>query len=172
MIYINKKSRAYTASFYDVFKSMQLSGAYVLYYELDWSKNQVIEFHNYLTKHSKENEDGKIKVNDIISIVRKIGFDCREETSKFPYRTKLKMYESRYNKRDIVLVSTGADDAVGVYITLAAYTLMKNYNFDQSQLNLWCEKLKEFCKLYTEGMKDKHVLKYFDQECNLKITED
>lgn len=170
---INKNSNIYRNAFYNVFKSMQLSGSYVLYYDLDWSKEELINFQSECTDINHEITGHTLHERDMEeTIKKKTGFDCRKKNSEFPYAYKMKMCDLKYPQKQTPTVATAVNDACGVYFILAGYTLVTRHNYTYDQLIEWYEKLKSFCWLYVTGMKDSHVFKYFSQEVGLEITED
>lgn len=170
---INKNSGLYKDVFYEVYKSMQLSGAYVLYYNIDLSKKELQDFNKKFCEHDQEDSDHKISEREIKSnILKELGFDCRKESLNFPYRAKLKMYGKKTSPKIITTVSVAASNAVELYLTLCIYTLRTDYAFDSAKIGIWYEKLKEFARLYGEGLTDEHVFKYFMQECELECYEE
>lgn len=169
---VNKNSTLYKDVFYEVFKSMQLSGAYTLYYEIDLSKEELQEFHLNMTKHNEEELEHKIFVEEIQrKILAELDFDCSSEASLFPYRAKLKMYGKKTTPKTIATISCAATDAIELYLILSIYTMIIDYHYDSYKINIWFFKLKEFAKLYGDGLTDDHVFKYFMQECELEIYE-
>lgn len=170
---INKKGLKYQNAFYEVFKSAQLSGAYVIYYDIDFSKEELKNFSKKLIEHNTEEIDHKINLNYLRKLIlEKYAFDVSKAAIAFPYRAKIKMYGKKTSSSDILTVTTACTDAVECYLLLAVYTLCIDYNFTQEQVVEWYEKFVEFCKLYADGLTDEHVFKYFIQECDLKITEE
>lgn len=170
---VNKNSSLYKDVFYEVYKSMQLSSAYVLYYDIDLSKEELQDFNKKFCEHDQEDSDHKISEREIkSSILEEIGFDCKKESLNFPYRAKLKMYGKKTSSKTIATVSVAASNAVELYFTLCIYTLRTDYHFDIHQIMIWYEKLKEFARLYGDGLTDDHVFKYFMQECELECYEE
>lgn len=172
MITVNKFSPIYRKAFYDVFKSMQLSGHYVLFYDMDFEKEWIVKFQSQCAEVNEEIQKKELHEADMEKFLKEeIGFDCKEYNKNFPYRTKVKMCEVQYKQKDSPSISAACNDACHLYFVLAAYTLVKKKDFTIDQLDTWYDKLIEFCYLYVTGMKDKHVFKYFEQEVDLKITE-
>lgn len=168
----SKPSPLYKDAFYEVFKSMQLSAAYVLYYDIDFSKEEVEEFQSKLSVHSDESCNHEISEKELAAeFVSSLEFDCEKEADNFPLRVKLKMYGKKYKQKDVITVLTAATHAVSTYLILSIYTLTKDYEFDSVQIRDWFNHLVEFCRLYADGLTDAHVLQYFKQECDLEITE-
>lgn len=170
---INKNSSIYKDAFYEVFKSMQLSSAYAIYYDMDFSKEELQEFSKNLARHDEEDRYHKISEGEIKeNIIKELNFDCKKEALNFPYRAKLKMYGKKTTSKTIMTVSTAASDAVELYLILCIYTLRIDHQFDIIQIRKWYEKLKEFALLYADGLTDEHVFKYFIQECDLECYEE
>lgn len=170
---INKNSSIYKDAFYEVYKSMQLSSAYVLYYDIDFSKEELQDFNKKFVGHDEEDRNHKISEIEIKNtILQELNFDCRKESLNFPYRTKLKMYGKKTTSKTITTISTAASNAIELYLALCIYTLRKDYHFDIDRIQIWYQKLKEFTKLYGDGLTDDHVFKYFIQECELECHEE
>ena len=170
---VNRNSNLYKDACYEVYKSMQLSSAYVLYYDIDFSKEELQEFNKKFTKHDEEDSEHKISEIEIRNtILEELDFDCKKESVNFPYRAKLKMYGKKTTSNTITTVSVAASNAVELYLILCIYTLKNDYQFDAAKIQVWFDKLKEFAKLYGDGLTDEHVFKYFMQECELEIYEE
>lgn len=167
-----RNSGIYKRIFCNVFRALQLSGLYVLYYDLDWTESEIKEFGANLIEINRLNISGEIKLSEMRETICTItGVDCVEENDKFPYRTKIKMCDLSIRPKFSHILGISADDATEAYLELAFYTLVDKYEFDGDQLRDWVSHLKDFCKLYTQGMTDKHVLEYFEKEVGMTITE-
>lgn len=167
--------QTYTTVFYSVFKSMQLSGSYVLYYDLfeKWDTDDLVSFHNMLTEHDSENKEGNLPSENMRQFVKQeTGIDPDTLLCKIHPRILLKMANTRYSTKHVTTVMASAKDAIELYARMATYTLVIDYHCDSTTLTIWAEKLNEFCKLYGQGLNDDHVFKYFKDLCDLKITED
>lgn len=169
---INRNSQIYKDAFYQVFKSIQLSGAYALYYDMDLSKEELLDFNKKMSAHNEEDLNHEINESVIeAKLITDHNFDCRKEACAFPYRAKIKMYGKKTNPKTIVSIRDAADSAIRLYLILAIYTLMKDYEYTIENVNLWVLKVKEFVKLYGDGLTDDHVFEYFMKECELEIEE-
>lgn len=170
---VNKRGCVYRNAFYEVFKSAQLSGAYTIYYDMDFSKEELQEFSNKLEEHNNEEINHNIHLADLRNFaLEKYQFDGPAEAYKFPYRAKLKMYGKKTTPKSIIDINVAATDALECYMLLVGYTLHTDYGFTKDQFMKWYEKFVDFCKLYSDGLTDEHVLEYFIQECNLTIKEE
>jgi len=159
-------------TFSEVFYSMQLAAVYCLYYNMDFTKQKIKNFNSLLTKHNEEVTKMEIDIDEIEKKIEKMyNFKCYDEAYRFPLRAKMKMIPGKIKQSDMCLVFNKVNEAIEMYLVLAIYTLKKNYKFSGKQITEWWEYVKEFCKLYAEGMNDEHVIKYFEQECDLKITK-
>lgn len=169
---INKSEKTYHDAFYEAFKSIQLSGAYTIYYELNFSKDELKEFNELLRKNNDKELQHVIQMKELESNIHaNYNFDCVYAAAEFPYRAKLKMYGKKIIPKNVATIVAGTTDAIRFYLVLSIYTLVENYRFDEDMVKIFYEKLKEFCKLYADGLQNADVLKYFIQECDLKITE-
>lgn len=165
-----KHNTAYHKSFEKVFSSMQLSGGYVLWYDIDFSKEEIKNFSNFFEIHNNENISGNLKLLEITNdIIDKFEFDCKQEAVKFPVRAKLKMC-GKQKQKDVMSSLNGATDAITTYLAITIYTLQKHYEFNENRIREWYEKLVDFCRLYGDGMQDWHVITYFERECDIHIT--
>lgn len=163
----------YKKVFQNVFKSLQLSSLYVLYYDLDWSKDEILEYQATLQKVDEDVKSKKLTEREILEHnEQSINFDCVKENEQLPYRFKMKMCDVQYKQKMIATVGAATDSSAGIHLAFAVYTLSRYYHFDREQIMKWYNHLIEFCKLYVNGMTDKHVLQYFEQECQLHITEE
>ena len=154
-----------------VFKAIQLITYYVLYYDQDFSKQQLKNFNKFLKKHNEE-----MKMHDIKALVeldetlkRNVNIDCRKMAVEFPHRPKMKLYGKK--TKDSIVVLNNATDCIEDFLLICIHTLRTNYKFSAKRINEWWEQVIEFSRLYTEGLTDEHVIKYFMQECELEITE-
>lgn len=167
------KNGLYRDAFFEVFKSMQLSSAYTLYYDVDMSKEELQEFHKKLTIHNDEDLEHRLdKASIREEIKNKYQFDCTENATKFPFRVKMKMTGKHVKDTTLNTLTAAATDAIELFLTLAIYTMKTDYQFDKEKIYFWFMKLVAFCKLYADGLTDEHVLQYFMQECELEIYEE
>ena len=144
---------------------------YTLYYDQDFSKKQVQNFNEFLKKY---NEEFKLyeteKLNELdMKFKKNLDIDCRKMAVNFPHRPKMKLYGKKNKHADIVLHNT--NDCIEDYLLLAVLILHKHYRFSAARINQWWEQAVEFSRLYVDGLTDEHVVKYFIQECNLKIVD-
>lgn len=168
----NRNNATYEKAFYEVFKSAQLSGSYVIYYDIDFSKEELEDFSAKLIKHNREELNHTININMLRKfMLENFGFNTNEEIKKFPYRARIKMANTKTKPNMVLSVDIASKDALECYVLLAGYTLKKDFNFTKAQFMAWYNKLVEFCRLYSDGLTDKHVLEYFKMECNLTIEE-
>ena len=169
----NKNGTTYKSAFYEVFKSAQLSGDYVIYYDMDFSKEELKEFSRRLTLHNNEEVNHNIHLNDLrTEILENYAFSAHLHAYKFPYRAKLKMCGMKINTKNVVDFNAAATDALECYMLLVGHTLHVDYHFTRDQFTKWYKKFVDFCTLYADGLTDDHVFKYFMVECDLKITEE
>ena len=156
--------------FHEVFKSMQLITYYVLYYDQDFSIQQVKNFNKFLAQHNEELRFHTNSVNKLEQIIKQnTGIDCEKMAKNFPYRVKMKLYGKKTKHPDVVYYN--ATDCIEDFLIICIHTLRKNYRFSVTRINQWWEQVIEFSRLYVDGLTDEHVLKYFLQECGLEITE-
>ena len=154
-----------------VFSSLQMTTYYTLYYDQDFSKQQVKNFNKFLKKYNEEfklYETEKLKELDQ-KHKNNLGVDCWKMAVNFPHRPKMKLYGKKTKHVDIVLQNT--NECIEDYLLLCVFILHKHYRFSAARIKQWWEQVIEFSRLYVDGLTDEHVVKYFIQECNLKITD-
>lgn len=169
---INKNGGLYKDSLYQVFKSMQLASAYTLYYDVDFTKEEVQEFQKKMTLHNEEHLHGTIMRDDMWRKIKETyAFDCYIESRAIGPKTRLKMTKRKVTPKATPTLLSAATDAIEIFYLLCCYTMALDFQLLPQKFDLWNEKLKEFCNLYGNGLKDEDVFTYFMQECGLEITE-
>lgn len=159
--------------FSEVYKSLQLITYYVLYYNQDFSKQQIKNFNKFLNKYNEEMQlYEKNKLYELDQQFKdNLGIDCYKMAVNFPYRPKMKLYGKKTKNSDVVIVLKNANYCIEDFLILCIYTLRTNYKFSAQRISEWWEQVIEFSRLYAEGLTDEHILKYFMQECDLEITK-
>lgn len=173
-VYVDIQKRKALAEncFGEVFKSIQMTNLYVLYYIFDFSKQKIQNFNKIIRKHNTEYDLGIIKPQELEDKFKaNIGFDCEKQAEKFPYRAKIKMYGKRLKTtQDYDIAIKNINAAIETYLILAVHTLHTNYKFSAKMIEVWWEECIKFSlDNYANGMKDEHVVQYFKQECDLDI---
>ena len=157
--------------FWQTFKSMQMSCFYVLYYDIDFSKQKLKNYNEILRKNNEKIKNVSTIRAEEERFIKNIGFDCEREARNFPYRAKIRMYGKNPKQNQIKSVNSNMNDGIECYLVIAVYTLHYNYKFSGELIREWWNRMLDFSKNYVEGMNDDHVVKYFKQECDLDIAE-
>ena len=154
----------------EVFKSIQLAAYYTLYYDQDFSKQQIKNFNYFLKQTNREYRMSDTeKLEKISEDYKKLGIDCRKMAVNIPYRAKVKMYGKPLG-RDAAIVVNNATDSIEGFFLLGVTILRKHYKFSVKRILEWYEQIVEFSKLWADGMKDEHVVQYFIMACDLEIS--
>lgn len=168
----NKKSKAYQDAFYHVYQAAQLSGAYVMYYDIDFSKEELKEFMNKLLEHNHEELNHTITMKKLREFALEVyDFDSANQAASFPFRSRIKMTGIKSKPGIINELSVASMEAIEINTLLTAYTLKTDYDFSKELFMVWYNKFVEFCNLFAEGLTDAHLFEYFKKECGLTITE-
>lgn len=155
-----------------IFSSIQLAAYYTLYYDQDFSKQQIKNFNRFLRELNDEYKTyERSKVQKLSDDLKKnTGLDCRKMAVDFPYRIKMKMYGKPLGK-DAMIVVNNATDCIEGFLILGVTVLRRHYRFSAERIREWYGQMVEFTRLYVEGMKDSHVVEYFKLDCELEITK-
>lgn len=168
----SKTHPLYGQTFQAMFISLQLCSAYVLYYDLDWDRDKVIEYQEILEKIDADVKKGTLTEREMITFVKdEIGFDCYKENQRLPYRTKAKMCKVKFKPKMVGTFSIGIDDSAGSHLAFSTYILCRYYDFNRKQIDEWYGYLIDFCELYKDGLTDDHVLEYFRKIAEIDIKE-
>ena len=171
-----KDWNAANAHFSNIFISMQLISFTALYSDLDdggfdFSKQKLKNFNDFMSQHNKEIISHDIDRRGIETQFKKIGFDCEEAASNFPYRAKLKMCNKKLKtKHDYNVMIASANVAISAYLVLALYTLKKHYAFTHADMRKWWTKCLDIANLYSSGMTNEFVVQFNKDECGLEIS--
>ena len=85
---IARRTRLAKDVLHEVFKSIQLVAYYTLYYDQDFSKQQVKNYNEFLKQHNEEYKMYDIEALEELSqkLKQNAGIDCRKMAVQFPYR--------------------------------------------------------------------------------------
>lgn len=153
--------------FYHIFKSMQLCAWYVLYAPefFDWEYDKLKQFSNRMDANNntfgEESEDYKDAEKRLSEA---IGFDFREESRRFPYRAKAKMYGKPIRGADITDIVEAMNLAAECSYFLTLYTLF--FDFKLSVIDIKEIFIPQFLQItyeYSAGLTDEHLMKYFEE---------
>lgn len=161
--------------FESIFVSMHLICLTALYSSkedngFDFTPTKLKNFNNYCETHNKEMVDGLVDREEVERHFKKVGFDCEEKASIFPYRAKVKMFGGKLkSKHDYALMLSCVNIAIESYLVIAVYTLHKHYGFSWNDIPKWYNKCVEISELYSNGMTDKFVMQFLKDECDIDI---
>lgn len=159
-------------TFEEVFRSMQLLNYTVLYYDFNFSKEDIKTFNQNITDYNNSCIDDKEAFfKEIDRLLTEYNFSCEKSAKEFPARAKMKMmqYKCKDMKEwDVALHNS--TDAVEVCLVLFLRELTTTWSKDASDVALYWEKMKENSINYANGMTDDFVRQYFRDELDLDIT--
>lgn len=161
--------------FSSIFISMHLICLTALYSSkedngFDFSPTKLKNFNNFLEGHNRETVDGSLDRESVEHHFKKVGFNCEEKASIFPYRAKIKMFGGKLkSKHDYNVAISCTNIAIESYLALAVYTLHKHYYFSWNDIPKWWDKCVEIAKLYADGMTDEFVIQFIKDECDIDI---
>lgn len=161
--------------FHKVFTSLQLCSWYVLYAPefFDWDYEKCKEFSDKMDRHNLEFGIGE----DEYKVIReelsgKIGIDIFEESKKFPYRVKVKMYGEKIHQRNIENIVFAMNLAIESVLFLALYTLFYDFDIPACEIkDVFTPQLMTIAWEYASGMSDKHLIEYFSNLEGWKIYD-
>lgn len=175
---IQKNKTLSEKCFTEIFDSMQLINFTVLYAPtedggFDFTKKKLQNFNAILTRHNQEYDDGGLTSTAMEEKFKeKFDFDCKLEAKNFPYRPKMKMYGGKpKNMTEYNVALASINGAIETYLILAIHTLHENYRFNKDMIWKWWNKFKEYSELYVDGLTDEFIIKYFVDECGLKVNK-
>lgn len=155
-----------------MFETIQLAGSYVLYYDEDHSKQQIKNMNSYMREVDMGVGDRpEIEVLEKI-IYDKSGIDIVKMAKEIPIRVMIELAK-RSNKKLRIAgeIPLACRQAVELYLVEMIPILQKHYKYSVARIEKWWIEILAFLPLYSTGLTDDHIVKYFDQECNLEITK-
>ena len=155
--------------FEKTFRSMQLLHYTVLYYDFDFSKDDIKKFNSNVNDYNNECLDDRATfLKSEENILNEYGFSCEKAAKQFPLRAKLKIV-CKVPNHDIALKN--AEDAIEVCLVLFLHEFTKEWGKNGSDIALYWRCMKENAMNYANGMTDEFVKQYFKDELDLDITE-
>lgn len=160
-------------SFSEVFKSMQLLHYTVMYDKFDLGKEQIQEYQKNVTDYNNECLDNAETFRaEEDKLLTDYGFSCNEAARRFPLRAKMKMLGKRPKRMsDWDVALQNATDAIEVCLVLFLHEFVKVLQPSPSDIRLYWESMVENADLYSRGMTDEFVVKYFLDEIDLEIVD-
>lgn len=153
-----------------MFETMQCLTWTVLYYDFDFSKEDLIKFQKQFKVNDKM-IDNKNQYCEIYEVLRDTyGLDCRKLALQFPYISKMRIAEVGKKSKQIKSALAGCDNAIEVYLVIALRELVFTWDMTREDILVFFEKIKENSNLYRKGMKNEFVQKYFKDELDLVIN--
>lgn len=151
--------------FSETYSSIQLSFYYCLYYDEDFSKQQIKNFNKFVGKKNSE----LATAMDIVQNMEGQKLDFKVMVNRIPARAKMQLKKRVKGRIKPNVALDYINDAILTFSTIAISVLREHYHFSYERiLKLWDE-IIDFMSNYSTGMQDSHVIKYFIQECGLVI---
>lgn len=158
-----------TRSFY----AMQLTGAYCLYYDMDFTEEETKDFQKRFIEEDKNIRAYSEHEAEVEKWIEEVwGFSCAKEAAKVPMSTKLKLCGAKKTGKKIMSIVYSTDISITTYMILSIKVLTEHFGFTTEDIRKWWDAMKEFFKYYDQGMENAHVIKYFMQEAGIEVTCD
>lgn len=155
------------------FYAMQLTGAYCLYYNMDFTEEETKKFQKLFIEEDNNIKAYSVREAEVEKELEEMyGFSCSKESAKIPVLTKIKLCGGKKRSKNIMSVIYSADISITSYMILSIKVLTEEFSFTKEDIFTWWNAMKEFFKYYDQGMENAHVIKYFMQEAGITINCD
>ena len=162
--------------FCETFKSLQLLGFTVLYYNFNMETKELTEFNNRLHKNNDTIlEDFDLYDKTIQKIEKIWGKKVNHVIKEFPYRARVKMMgglpKQKNGMQAFNMANLQTFSAIESFIVLSFSTLMEiDKKFNKTQMDLFWSNMKSNAENYSNGMTDQFIVDYFMGELKLKLN--
>lgn len=176
----NKQDREYKKQqdevFCKVFRSMQLCWWYALYAPEygDWGSEQAKAFTLKMDEVNDRVEalgrEGKEALMQ--QFITESGINFIEIANSIPYQVKANMYGKTPPTQNYglkIAFPFQMNNAAREGMFLPTYTLYTEYKTGKEEIERYIEYFKEFSKEYKAGLKDRHIIKYFQEVEEIQV---
>lgn len=163
--------------FCETFKSLQLLGFTVLYYNFNMETKELTDFNDRLHKNNDIILDDFSLYDKNLGKIEKIwGKKVSHIIKEFPYRARVKMMgglpKQRNGMQAFNMANLQTFSAIESFLILAFTTLMEiDKRFGKTQMDLFWSNLKSNADNYSNGMTDKFIVDYFMGELRLQLND-
>lgn len=162
-------------SFATTFESLQLLGFTVLYYNFDFNTERMTNFNDKLHELNDTLLEDIALYDEAKEKIEKIwGYKIEKKVKEFPYRAKIHMIGGvpKGGMKFINMAMYETCSAIESFLILTFSTLIEmDSKFGKVQMDLFYSNLKENAMNYANGMTDEFIVKYFQDQINLKLNK-
>lgn len=163
-------------SFAGMFESLQLLGFTVLYYNFNYSTEQMNKFNKRMHElNSTLLEDERLYAEAKEKIEKIWEVKLEKKVKEFPYRAKIHMIGGvpKGGMKYINMALIEACYSIESFLVLTFSTLLeKEKKFGKTQMDCFYENLKSNAMNYANGMKDEFIIQYFKDQVNLIVGKE
>lgn len=161
-------------AFAETFKSIQLLGFTVLYYDFNYDTEKLTEFNRKMHEINKVYLDDEVMFDaeyKRISNILGVGLD--HLVKEFPYRARVQMMGGLPKGRmdAFNMANLSSINAIDSYMILACHILLEGKRAGKTTLMKFWSTLKEYSVNYSNGMEDEFIVQYFKDQINLELCE-
>lgn len=165
-------------AFHEVFKSMQLIGFGVLYYNFDFGEKDMIKFNDRIHEENKTLLDDIDEFEEAVAKIEKTtGWDIKKTVREFPYRARVGMMgglpKSKGNGglQAFNMVNLQSFSAIESYMVLTLTVLAKDRKWGKTEMLGWWAHMKEEAMTYShKEMTDNFLVNYLFDELGLNFV--
>ena len=153
-------------AYYALFKTGQLCWWYVMYapeYGFDWTEEAMKKYTDDAKNNILRIENEDVLNQEKVRLLTDTGINCRKLGNEFPYSVKIKMYRKKPKLDDMHMLNFQFSQAIEEVLFIELHTLYYQYHMDVDTLKKMIDGFMEFTKLYGKGLKDEHMIKYFQE---------
>lgn len=162
--------------FCETFKSLQLLGFTVLYYDFGMETDALTDFNNRMHEKNAELLDSAERYDTAVEKIDKL-WNCKlsHKIMEFPYRPRVKMMgglpKGKVGLQVFNMANMQSFSAIESFLVLTFSVLMeKNKRFGKSQMDLFWANIKANSENYAKGMTDQFIVEYFQDQLNLQLN--
>ena len=162
--------------FCETFKSLQLLGFTVLYYDFNMETTALTDFNNRMHEKNAELLDSTDLYDAAVDKIEKL-WNCKlsKKIMEFPYRPRVKMMgglpKGKVGLQSFNMANLQSYSAIESFLVLTFSVLIeRNRRFGKTQMDLFWSNLKANSENYAKGMTDRFIVEYFQDQLNLQLN--
>ena len=162
--------------FCETFKSLQLLGFTVLYYDFNMETTALTDFNNRMHGKNAELLDSTDLYDAAVEKIEKL-WNCKlnKKIMEFPYRPRVKMMgglpKGKVGLQSFNMANLQSYSAIESFLVLTFSVLIeRNRRFGKTQMDLFWSNLKANSENYAKGMTDRFIVEYFQDQLNLQLN--
>ena len=159
--------------FRETFKSAQLLNLTVLYYDFDFSKEELISICNKLIENDSKLDDVNWCIENTFKLEKMLGSPISSIIREFPYRSRIKMMGGipRGDMQVVNIANESSSKAITSLFLLVVSTMIDEKKWDRNNIETWWQHMKENSENYKKGMTDSFIAEYFKEQIDVEITD-